>query len=389
MNHRLLFLSEGDPETLDSWSGVSFHLIQALRKKGYEISGRDISERGLLRALAIASSWAPSRRRWAARYHFGSIGFAARTWRARRQLRHGSAPWDAIVQIGATFDTTGGAPTFMYCDSNARIAEANRPYGDVALLTHPELARMVRREARVYAGMAHIFTMSELVRGSMIRDFGLPESRVSTVWAAANLDPAVCQSRTASMTKPGTILFVGRHWEAKGGPVLLDAFIQARATHRDLRLLIVGCTPPVGHIPGVEVVGSVNKSTPEGLQKMLSLYREADLFCMPSRFDMFGVVFVEAMLHGVACIGSRHAAMPEIIAHGETGWVIPIDAVAGLRDLLVSGFADREALARMGMRGRDRALRLFTWDAVAERMNNAMAAVLRRRQDVAVANPTP
>lgn len=376
MSHRLLVLAEGDPETLDSWSGSSVHLIDALRRRGNEVAGRDIAERGLVRALAIASAWVPSRRRWAARYHFGGVSFAARSARARAELRAFAEPWHGLFQIGATFDITGAAPTFIYCDSNARVAEANRPYGDVALLTPSELNGMVARERRVYQGAAHIFTMSELVRSSMIRDFGVPGERVTTVYSGANLDATACRPRTLSPGAAPTILFVGRFWESKGGPQVLEAFQLARQQVPDLRLRVVGCTPPIGEAPGVEVVGRIDKSAPGGVERMLSMYREADLFCMPSRFDAFGIVFVEAMLHGVACIGARHAAMPEIIAEGDTGWCVPIGDAGMLRDRFVEAFADRGVLARMGQRGRDRALKLFTWDAVTERMQRVVNAAL-------------
>jgi glycosyltransferase involved in cell wall biosynthesis len=331
----------------------------------------------MARALALAASWAPSRRHWAARYHFGGLSFAARSRRSRQALRRDDACPDAVLQIGATFDSTrAGTPAFVYCDSNARVAEANRPYGDVALLSAAELAAMVARESHVYARAAHVFTMSELVRASMVRDFGLAESKVTTVFAGANLDPAACRPRVFSHEQPPTVLFVGRHWEAKGGPDLLDAFVQVRSVHPNLRLVIAGCTPPVGDVPGVEILGHVDKRTRSGAERLLSLYREADLFCMPSRFDAFGIVFVEAMLHGVACIGSRHAAMPEIIAHGETGWVVPVGDVTMVRDYLLKAFADRPALARMGQAGRERALRLFTWEAVAECMHQVMRPLL-------------
>lgn len=212
----------------------------------------------------------------------------------------------------------------------------------------------------------------------MIHDFRLPGSRVTTVFAGANLDPAVCRPRSFPVSGSPTVLFIGRHWEAKGGPVLLEAFRQARAVHPSLRLLVAGCSPAVGDYPGVEVVGPVDKGTPTGAARLLSLYREADLFCMPSRFDAFGIVFVEAMLHGVACVGSRHAAMPEIIAEGETGWLVPVGDVAQLRDCFVRVFANREQLPEIGRRGRERALKLFTWDAVTERMHTVIASVLSR-----------
>jgi glycosyltransferase involved in cell wall biosynthesis len=325
--------------------------------------------------MAAAMAWSPNRDRWAARYHFGAPGFHARTRRARSLLATRGSHWDTVIQIGATFDacTTAPAPTFIYCDSNVRVAAENAPYGAVARLNAGEREQMERRERRVYDAAAGVFTMSERLRQSFVDEFGVSPERVTTVYAGANLDSAACVPRSPEVRGPPTILFVGRRWGPKGGPELLQAFQELRTTVPDARLRIVGCTPAVSD-PGVEVLGRIDKTHSGAAGRLSQLYREADIFCMPTRFDAFGIVFVEAMLHGVACIGTRHGAVPEIIEDGETGWLVPKGAVKPLRDRLVDAFSDRARLAQMGRRGRMRALRHFTWDRVAEQMEIAMNA---------------
>ena len=130
---------------------------------------------------------------------------------------------------------------------------------------------------------------------------------------------------------------------------------------------------------GVEVVGPIDKSGPGGEARMSALYQAADVFCMPSRFEAFGVVFVEAMLHGVCCIGTDHCAMPEIIERDETGWLVPDGDVGELGRRLIVALSDRTRLDAMGSRARLRALDLFTWDAVARRMVEHIEAAVARR----------
>jgi glycosyltransferase involved in cell wall biosynthesis len=52
------------------------------------------------------------------------------------------------------------------------------------------------------------------------------------------------------------------------------------------------------------------------------LYRRARVFAMPSRGEGFGLVYLEAMLHGLPCIGAKEDAAPEVIDDGETGFVV-------------------------------------------------------------------
>ena len=371
---RILLLAEGDPETWDSWSGSSRSLVRALRSLGHEVIGGDVTESGWRRWSGMLRSWAPDRRRWQARYHFGDAGFRRRTAKARTMLARHAARTDAVLQIGATFDALRHAPTpgYVYCDSNARLTVRDAPAGEVAALRAEEREALVTRERAVYAGAAAVFAMSDYLRRSFVADFGLPDDKVHTVFAGANLDLEALPPLRDHRNGSPTVLFVGKQWERKGGPVLLKAFHGVRRALPRARLVVAGCAPPVADAPGVEVVGAVDKNAPDGQRRLAALYQSADVFCMPSRFEPFGVVFVEAMLHGLPCVGSDRCAIPEIIAQGETGWIVPADDAGALRDRLIEVLAQADALTEMRRRCRERALAQFTWERVAERIVRRM-----------------
>ena len=80
-------------------------------------------------------------------------------------------------------------------------------------LSAPELGLMARREQEVYDRAAPIFTFSDYLRESFLKDFGLPSQRVETVYAGANLDLTRILPRSSVPEGPPTILFVGRQWE--------------------------------------------------------------------------------------------------------------------------------------------------------------------------------
>jgi glycosyltransferase involved in cell wall biosynthesis len=373
---RILLLAEGDPETFDSWSGSSRGLLRALRALGHDVIGADVSEAGWRRWADIARTWVPNRRRWTARYHLGAEGFRRRSRTARELLAWHDGEIDAVLQIGATFDalTHTDRPGFVYCDSNACLFGRDAPAGDVAALRPAERDAVVARERGVYASARTVFAMSEYLRRSFLKDFGVREGAVQTVFAGANLDLDALPPVRTAREGPPTILFVGKQWERKGGPLLLEAFRGVRRAIPDARLVVVGCTPSIAAAAGVEVVGPVAKHAPNGQHRLSTLYQTADVFCMPSRFEPFGVVFVEAMLHGLPCVGSDRCAIPEIIAHGETGWVVRGDDVSCLTETLVTALTTADALAPMRYRCRERALQLFTWERVAERIATAIAA---------------
>jgi phosphatidylinositol alpha-1,6-mannosyltransferase len=105
-------------------------------------------------------------------------------------------------------------------------------------------------------------------------------------------------------------------------------------------------------------------------EKLLELYGSARVFAMPSSGEGFGLVFVEAMRHGMPCICSRDSAA-EIVVDRQTGLVVEQnpEAVAGAcADLLL----DCDRSDRMGAEGRLRYKREFTFAAMTKRLLHAL-----------------
>jgi alpha-maltose-1-phosphate synthase len=373
---RLLLLCEGDPEAgRGSWSGSSHSLLQELRAAGHSVRTGDTELYGLFRYVGAAASFSPDRQRWSVRFRLGGMSAWLRTRRARRHAANARA--DAVVQIGATFGPPGeSVPYFLYCDSNIAMAELGRATGQsqAAVLSEADVARIRTREHRIYQGASGIFTLSERLRQSFLRDFGLPPDRVHTVYAGPNLDPAAIPDRPAAEGKPPTILFVGVRFERKGGDLLLAAFRRVREAIPDARLIIVGPRSLAVTDPGVDYRGFLSKDVPTEWQALVEAYSAADVFCLPTRFEPFGIVFVEAMFFGLPCIGPDAWAVPEIIDDGVTGLLTPPDDVDALADRLLRLLRDPARAREMGQAGRLRAGRLFTWQAVAGRIGEVVAS---------------
>jgi len=94
---------------------------------------------------------------------------------------------------------------------------------------------------------------------------------------------------------------------------------------------------------------------------------------MPSQYEPFGIVFLEAMAHGLACVASDRCAMPEIVEDGATGYVVPARDVEALAQRLLE-LADPGRAHSFGEAGRERFLEHFTWDAVAGRIVDALVS---------------
>lgn len=374
---QIMAFCHGDPFDPHTWSGSNRGLFTALRAQGALAGAFDVEVRGLRRYVAGVREFSLNRAAWRQNFLKSPYLFAARSRNAAARLRAARPRPDAVLQTGALFDATAGhpeLPRYCYLDSNTKLSERG---GTTSFSHHAsgEYKQMAfARERRIYHVSAGIFVFSDFVRDSLIRDFDANPARVHTVYAGVNVqlpqDPAATE-------RPPVILFVGRDFERKGGPLLLEAFRRVRARVPGARLVIAGCRPPVSD-PAVDVVGFIDKHTQEGEERLAALYASAAVFTMPSHFEPFGIPYAEAMHHGVACVAVNHCAMPEIVTHGVTGLLVPPNRPDDLAQALVTLLTDRARAREMGAAGRDKARRLFTWDTVAHRM---LAVVARDREE--------
>lgn len=367
---RILGVIDEDPFAVATWSGLSAYLFRALQRRGalYQAISAEAPPR--TRNVYKALSVRPSLASWRFRYslHLGLYGAMTRV--AKRQIEMLDATaYDTILQIGAWYDLTGttGKRVVSYHDGNLATLLAS-PFG------HPPLSRRVIQrtleyERSLYQRMHLVMPMSRWLADSFIRDNGVPARRVVPVGAGSNL-PAVRPTDGKNYDAP-RLLFVGKAFERKGGPVLLEAFARVRREVPDAELTIIG--PELQDVPaGVRSLGFLSKSDPVQLERLLDEYARATVFVMPSLYEPYGVVFGEAMAHRLPCVGTTNCAIPEIILDGVTGFHVPVGEAAPLAERLITLLRDPALCRAMGDEGYRKYHREHTWESVVDRMCTAL-----------------
>lgn len=360
---RIVIAGRGDP--------LVRHLSSALADRYRVVGEVDAELSQSERLLVAASTFRPSRRDWVESFYKSNLAVRLRSGRARRRLADADA-YDVVMQTHALFELTDPR-TVLYIDCTHRQSIDQWP--DWNPLRGMDLQRWLRRERRQYHAAAHLFAFSRETFLSLVDDYGVPADRVSVVGAGVNFDH-VPEVVTPAETATPTVLFVGNDFIRKGGEQLLDAFRLVRDRVPDARLQIVGTPHPIAPQPGVEVLGRVN-----GRDEMTRLYAAASVFVMPSFFDPFPLVILEAMAHGLPVVASPTCGVPEMVVDGSTGLLVPTDErmVERLADALVQLLTDPELAHRMGRNGRERVTERFLWPHVVDRM----APVLERLASVA------
>jgi starch synthase len=168
------------------------------------------------------------------------------------------------------------------------------------------------------------------------------------------------------------VIFVGRITRQKGVPVLLRA-----ASGLDPAAQLVLCagqadTPELeaevtGLVDGLRATRSGVIWIPEMLPKreVIQLLTHATVFAIPSVYEPLGIVNLEAMACGTAVAGSRTGGIPEVVADGETGLLVPPGEPEPLAEALNALVRDPDRAAAMGRAGRKRAVAEFGWAAIA------------------------
>jgi glycosyltransferase involved in cell wall biosynthesis len=371
----IVLLAEGDPDSpIGSGSGTPASLASGLRSLGHRVTTADVDIRGATRAAVAAATWSPNKRRWVAQYHLAQVAFAARSRNAvRATARAGKV--DAVLQYGATFSTVdAGIPVFLFCDSNT-LFSATEPASWGSALSAAGLRGAVALERALYGRSAAIFTMSQYIARSFIEDFLVPPDRVLAVGAGPNIDPmslaGIARDPQANGGAP-TILFIGREFERKGGDVLLEAFGIVRRTHPEARLIIVGPRDRVAVPEGAEWLGFLDRTAPADWAVLRNAFERATVFTLPSRHEPFGLVVLEAMYAGLPVVATRIGALAEMVDDTRTGLLVAPGDAGDLASAVLRVSQGHQAFT-MGLAGRERAQRTYSWQRVTE----AIGSVIR------------
>ena len=91
-------------------------------------------------------------------------------------------------------------------------------------------------------------------------------------------------------------------------------------------------------------------------------------FCLPSRGEGFGLVYIEAMRHGLPVLASVHDAGQEVVMDGVTGYTVDLDRPGHLATRLVELLKDHETTQRMGDAARDQWARNYRFSAFRDRL---------------------
>jgi glycosyltransferase involved in cell wall biosynthesis len=372
MRKKIAFIKKG----AFSYTNLSVGQLLARCFPEYEIEPIDVAE--LLVAnrrnrwrnyLSMVLTYTPdliSRRRriWDCYFH---TPFAFNAIKKAVQAKVGRNP----SQYAFTFQTQSlwdgsvpGVPHFVYTDHTNLANLLYNGFGDSKVF--PSWTRL---EQRIYDNATAMFTMSQHVKKSLIDQYHCPAEKISCVGAGCNVDYQSTPLQNDNYRNKH-ILFVGVEWERKGGPLLVEAFKKVLKKHPDARLTIVGSNPEL-NVPNCNVVGTVS------INQVRQFYPQASIFCLPTRVEPFGIVFIEAMLYRIPVVAPNLGALPDFVTHNESGMLVQPNNVEALANALIHLLDHPEICQKMGEAGHLAVRDNYTWETVGQRIQSVIKPFLK------------
>lgn len=252
----------------------------------------------------------------------------------------------------------------IYTLHGIHIDEAGSPLRRAALLRVER--GLVRRTARFVT-----VCRSDAVKGMALAI--LDSEKTTTVYNGITV-PSALPRRGEFRTEIGLsadvplALSIGRLHEQKDQATLLRAWARVRERVRGAVLALVGSgslEPDLRSLARrLELGDSLKFLAPR--RGLASAYVDADVFCLSSLWEGLPYVVLEAMSFGLPVVSTAVDGIPEAVAHGESGLLVPPRDVGALGDAIVSSLSDPIRAQAMGAAGRARVLREFTLDHMVD-----------------------
>nr|WP_302830762.1 glycosyltransferase family 4 protein [uncultured Bacteroides sp.] len=267
-----------------------------------------------------------------------------------------------VFMITGVFEVEN--PSYLYMDNIWEVAHLltsseaqNKHYfNHFFSYSSQEISFQITRQYNVFSKSKAIFLMGHWLADYMKDIYPEFKDKIYAVGGGCN----AYSFNSDEIRRGNKILFVGKAFLRKGGDIVVEAFRLLRANYKkDAELIIVGpkTLPDKYRGEGIIFKGCLSFEEVGRLMKM------CDVFCMPSRFEAYGLVFVEALLNGLPCIGRNAFEMPYFIEPGITGELIDEDDPEVLARKIVDVMANDEMKHAVAER-RNEYESYYNWDRV-------------------------
>ena len=255
-----------------------------------------------------------------------------------------------------------------------------------------EPAVRIEEEARILGAVDRIVAATTVERTHLVKHYGADPARIAVIPCGVDTNLFLPGDQAAARAVLGLddqlqLLYVGRLAPIKGLETLLDAMARLRAAGTRVRLSIVGGDadePLNGHegelrarLARLDLRSAVTFVGAQPQERLRAWYVAADATVLPSHYESFGMVAMEAMACGIPVVASRVGGLQTTVRDGVTGLLVRESDPAALAGALDRLLGDPDLRFRLGREGVQWAAR-HRWPCIAEAVCREYAALVER-----------
>ena len=227
---------------------------------------------------------------------------------------------------------------------------------------------MRAHQERMLSWVEIVVTPFSYAADFIAHDFGYPRERITAYGYGPTMSLTGIRPPSISRYAAANVLFVGRDWERKGGPLVFDALQHLRKKIPHATLTIIGPEIAPVQSEGIRFVGFIDKTTEAGVQNSVSACEEASVFCMPTHCEPWGLVFSEAVAAGLPIVSFNDWSLPDIVEGGVAGRLVERRDAITLAEALEDVLLDPSTALRMGQAAMRRPTGVLSWPQCFDRM---------------------
>jgi glycosyltransferase involved in cell wall biosynthesis len=367
---RILFAYGQDAEDITTQSGRPHSILAQLRARANVVNVSPLNQ-SAIRLLA------PLELLFGA---FGRVYHPDRDWLYLRQLARQVERTAAAQRCDVVFSPGSLAVSLLRSDAPIVFC-ADAPFGAMIDFYHyySNVAPLYRKrgfqqEAEAHRRCAAAIYPSRWAADIAIKLHGAAPERTHVIPFGANVDAppteGIDRMLDARGSTPLRVLFIGRDFARKGGPLTVEACRLARKAGREVILHVVGVRAEVVPADPFIVTHGVLDMRQDAqrttLQKLLST---CHVLFTPSRAEAYGLCFCEASAFAMPSLTTKVGGIPTIIEDGVTGWTLSLEAdAAAFAEKLLEMSADPERYRAMAWRARRDYEARLNWTVFTDRL---------------------
>ncbi len=375
------FLSSGDTQNKQAWSGSSYYIGKQLEKncgkvthlgpvKGDPMFWGKVGNK-ILQKLTSK--------------HFNFVhNFSlARKFAKFFQPKIDEGKFDVIVGVASSTELSLiETKTPIVCINDITSYLAQEYYPEYSRLTvnsrrvHHKIEQMTLAKSRL------LLYSSEWAANSARTQYKLPNTKIECVPFGANIDDEDIPMESVIKTKKQgdvcNLLFVGVDWERKGGQFAFETMLALLKRSVNTTLTVCGCTPPSQfRHKNLTIIPFLNKNVPQEKKMFADLFLDSSFFILPTRQEAYGIVFCEAGAYGVPSIATSTGGVTEIVHNGINGYALtPSASAEEYADVIERIWKNTDEYKQLVLQTRQQFDEKYNWDAWGRKAGELIRGIL-------------